>query len=234
MEIFKKNVRVPLLTAIIIFTIIFAGIAAYILYWEPDNGKLNNFWSGILTGLIVAIVQLFLSWYEYKEIDKFRKMLVVDIKADRDDRPFYHSLIKNAKTRISIMGVTSNRFIQDFADLNSSRDESRVLLKAMENGVEVKILIPDPTFLENDKQKDEAKHTKEALDKISQQYPTKFSVKYFNHPPAHSIFILDGQCILGPVFPGISSKDTPAVQLLNTSPYAAKYLEYYEVEWSKY
>jgi hypothetical protein len=69
---------------------------------------------------------------------------------------------------------------------------------------------------------------------IKEKYPNySLEVKYFNHIPAHSIFNVDDKCIVGPVFPEVESKYTPALFLRNSSPIADKYLKYFEYEWNK-
>ena len=56
-------------------------------------------------------------------------------------------------------------------------------------------------------------------------------MKFFNHIPSHSIFSVDETCIVGPVFPYLESKNTPALYLENSSPIAIEYLKYFETEW---
>lgn len=230
MKIFSKEVKLSSFWLVILLM----GILSILLFkqWQvEDDSKLNGIYGGLLTGLVIAIIQLFLSWYEYKEINRFKRMEVVDIRSHRDDRKYYEKIIVNAKARIDIMGVTASRFIADFADLDSQRNEARVLLKAMDQGVKVRILLPAPQHL-TIAQVRPAEQATEGFNRLMAKYPDNFVVRYFNHPPAHSIFIFDNECILGPVFPIITSKDTPSIQLKNTSPYASKYLDYFEFEWN--
>jgi len=66
---------------------------------------------------------------------------------------------------------------------------------------------------------------------IHNTYPKNFNFRYFDHTPAHSIFNFDEETIVGPVIPGISSKDTPGIHILNSSKYAKTYLDYFNKEW---
>jgi len=233
MNLFNKKIRISLIMSILLLMVLL--IIGFICFFNNTvvNTKLNTLAGGLLTGFIIAFFQLLLSWYEYREIDKFKRMYVVDIKSNRDDRQFYENLIRNSKEKIDIMGVTATRFINHFADLASSRESTKVLLTAMSNGIKVRILIPDIKFLEDKRQMDDAKHTHEIFEKIKQKFNNMLEFKYFKHVATHSIFIVDDLCIIGPVFPGISSKDTPAILIKKNSPYAEKYIQYFEQEWNK-
>lgn len=232
MKIFDKTFTVKFLYVILLFFV----VILLALWNEYFNGtytleKKETILSGLITGLIVALFQLLMSWYEYHEIARFKRMKVQDIKTHRDDREFYHNLIMKAKNNIDIMGVTANRFVNDFADINSQRADSIILFSAMDKGVVVRILIPEEQYLADTNQKDIAKHTKAKFEAIKNKN-NRFNYKYFSHQATHSIFVVDNVCILGPVFPDISSKDTPAIQIAKDSPYADKYLKYFENEWA--
>jgi len=234
MAVYNQKARIGLIYIIIFLTLLLILLVGYLFLLAPESSpKLTAVLGGLLTGFIVGLCQLFLSWYEYRSIEKFKKMKVLDIRSDRDDRSFYQNLIHNAKTHIDIMGVTATRFLEHFADIDSYREDSKTLLTVMSNGVTVRILLPRENFLETQKQKDDAKHSLTKIASIKQNYSSKFNVKYFEHVSMHSIFIVDDECILGPVFPNISSKDTPAIHLENSSPYASKYIRYFEDEWDK-
>lgn len=232
MKVFDKKITINFFFVIILIV----SIAIFFLWSDYFKGsytleKKETLLSGLITGLIIALLQLFLSWYEHKEINRFKKMKVLDIRSHRDDRDFYSNLIKNAKNRIDIMGVTASRFVSDFADTQSTRPEKTILFDALTRGVVVRILVPEDGYLLDQKLKDIAKHTKEQFIAINAK-STNFNFRYYNHVATHSIFIIDDICILGPVFPNISSKDTPAIQIRKDSPYAEKYLHYFEDEWT--
>lgn len=44
---------------------------------------------------------------------------------------------------------------------------------------------------------------------------------------------MDDTCIIGPVFPDLESRNTPALRLRSSSPMAIPYLDYFESEWEK-
>jgi len=233
MEVFNKVISMRLIK-IILLSLILIVIILCIIFSNTDsstNPKTFNILSGLITGLLVAIFQVFLSWYEHKKIEKLEAMKILDVMVHRDSRSFYENLIRKSKSEISIMGVTASRFMEHFADANSGRDEAKVLLAALLRGVQVKLLLPEPQYLnENDRMIAEIK-LKPAFVALKAGN-SNFEFRYFKHAPAHSIFIVDNQCILGPVFPLLSSKDTPAIYLNNDSPFAEKYLEYFSKEWT--
>ncbi|MEO7212070.1 hypothetical protein [Mucilaginibacter sp.] len=232
MLIFNKKFDVNVFKLVILTAIIVALILFFIFFNATENSKTASIFSGLLTGVIVAIMQLFLSWYEFKKMEKFESMKIIDIRPDRDKREFYANLIVNSTKRIYIMGVTADRFLNDFADIDNTLSERKVLFAALTRDVEVRILLPDKEFLQKERQQQHFENIKTSFAAIRDSHQN-FENRYFQHTPSHSIFVIDDKCILGPVFPEINSKDTPAIYFEDTSPYAVKYLEYFESEWSK-
>jgi hypothetical protein len=132
-----------------------------------------------------------------------------------------------------MMGVTGSRFFKDFADLSpNATSNAKVLIEALDRGVKVKILLPTKVYVELTKIQD-FEFVKQQVAIIADKFPTNFEVRYFEHVPAHSIFKVDDACIVGPVFPELESKYTPALYLKNSSPVADKYLKYFENEWER-
>ena len=68
---------------------------------------------------------------------------------------------------------------------------------------------------------------------MKKKYPHNIDIRYFNHTAAHSIFRVDDTCIIGPVFPELESKYTPALHVMNSSPVALNYMDYFESEWNQ-
>ena len=130
------------------------------------------------------------------------------------------------------MGVTAKRFFEHFADMSKgARGNARVLLDALNRGVKVEILLPSKEFLKEDKQ-GSYDQVHQVWQKILETYPcVDIKINYFRHVPAHSIFIVDNKCIVGPVFENVESKNTPALHLENESPFAVNYIEHFDEEW---
>lgn len=234
MKIFKIALNVNVIFIVLLLIIVAIMFSAYLYVEVAQNEKFLSVLSGIISGLVIAIVQLCLSYYEYREISILKAMKIFSVRADRDKRDFYEQMIRDAKERIDVMGVTAERFMEHFADIDGHREESKVLLTAMSRGVKIRIFVPSKNHLSNENNKINAEQVKMKFEKVKTAYPNNFAFKYFDHPPSQSIFLVDTKCIVGPVFPKLPSKDTPSIYLSTESPFAKRYLEYFEDEWTSY
>lgn len=231
-NIFKKRVNLFFSTIIIIIlVIVIIVIACFYFIIDQTNTKLLQIIGGLLSGLVVAIVQFLFSIKDYRELEKIKALGVQRILPYRDDENFYRNFISSAKERIYVMGVTANRFMKDFADKESTRPEKQILINVLEKGVKVRILIPKESFLET-KDKLNFQQARVLLEK-TRESQNNFEYRYFDHIPTHSIVLVDNKCLLGPVFPNMASKDTPCIQFDSLNDYSYKYLTYFEHEWSK-
>jgi len=165
---------------------------------------------------------------------KVEDLRLIQILYNRDDRLYYQKLISESRREIRVMGVTAKRFFEHFADMTvGARPDAQVLISAMNRGVKVKILLPSKEYITNNK-KASYEQVEETLKSINNKYPeAEIEIRYFDHIPAHSIFMVDSECIVGPVFENVESKNTPALHLKNESPFAEKYIAYFEQEWKK-
>lgn len=232
MSKYSKEIRIrrgTIILLILIFIIIICSIISYFV-------GITTFWGALIgsiaAGLVVAVVQLLVDWQDQKELDKLKDLYLKKIMYNRDLRDEYSKIIRSSRSRIDLMGVTASRFFSHFADLsNEARDDAKVLLKALERGVSVRILLPSTNMIESSKWTSYDK-VGTHINEIKRENPNySLEVRYFNHIPAHSIFIVDDECIIGPIFPNVESKHTPALHLKNKSRYAELYLKYFENEW---
>lgn len=231
MKIFSKRLSIGLAKVILVILLIATSILAYLFFTGELSSKWTVLYGGLVTGLIVAIVQLLLDWYEHKEIEKFKLLGISRIIPHRDDEAYYRGLIKGATKKIDVLGVTANRFMADFADSSRGRAEKKVLIDALARSVAVRILVPQKSFLDH-KDHDAFEQALGFFKTVRKTFGN-FEYAYFSHIPAHSIVLVDDDCLLGPVFPLISSKDTPCIQMNTQSPFANSYLKYFEEEWNK-
>jgi hypothetical protein len=174
-----------------------------------------------------------MAWNDFKETEKLKSLMIKEVLITRDNSRFYHDLIIPVKKTIDIMGVTASRLMDDFANLNESAPTAnKIIIEALSRGVKVRLLLPENKFLlnENDKIKADAALTK--FKELKNKH-NNFEYKFFEHIPAHSIFKVDNMCVVGPVFPNVPSKFTPALLIYNQSPFAEKYIEYFENEWNR-
>jgi hypothetical protein len=228
MNLYKQYIQFNA-SKLIAFLLVALTIIITCWYFTINDAQYSSLVSGLATGFVFATIQFFFSWYEYVKIDRYDRMKIKDIRPDRDKRELYESLINTSKKRIVILAVTANRLINDFADEASGQDHKKVLLTALSRGVSIRILLPDILFLDASQQP-HFDNIKTRLQQIATKY-TNFEYKYFQHPPYHSIFLVDDECIIGPVFPNVSSKNTPSIYVDSSSPFATTYLEYFEDEW---
>lgn len=230
MTIFNKSIRITV-TLLVLAVLIVSTIILGICYWNSSNEKIGSILGSLVAGLVVAIIQFIIAWQDYLQTERLKELKLIKVLYNRDDRTFYENYIKKSKRKISLMGVTGSRFFKDFADNSpNATSNAKVLIEALDRGVKVKILLPAKEFLEETKKQDieiVMKHVAFFTDK----YSTNFEMRYFKHVPAHSIFRVDDECIVGPVFPALESKYTPALYLKNSSPVADKYLKYFDNEW---
>lgn len=233
MNIFRKNIRIRA-TAIIGICLILLTIGVAIWYVETNVIELSPILGSLLAGLLVAIIQFIIAWQDYAQTDKLKELELIKILYDRDNRTFYEEYIKRSRRKIDMMGVTARRFCNDFADDSpNATSNAKVLIDALKRKVKVRILLPSSEYLDENKKHDVA-YVQERVKAIKEKYPDySLEVKYFNHVAAHSIFNVDDKCIVGPVFPELESKYTPALYLRNESPMAHNYLTYFEYEWSR-
>ncbi len=233
MKIFTKSLKINA-TVIVLVCLVIATVVFGIIFWNSNDPRNMALFGSLFAGIIVAIIQFIIAWQDYTQTEKLKELELIKVLYDRDDRTFYEDYIRKAKREIKMMGVTANRFFNDFADDSpNATSNAKVLLDALRRNVRVSILLPESEFVEENKKQDVEnvkKHVKSILDK----YPNySLEVKHFNHVPTHSIFNVDDKCIVGPVFPALESKYTPALYLRNSSPLADKYLSYFDEEWNK-
>lgn len=206
------------------------------LYWAGvlADEKWPAIISGLLTGLIVAVVQLFLSWREFQKMDKYDELKIKDILPRRNNRDYYREMISKAEKEIRVQGVTAQRFLHHFANREDSEEGGTVLLAVIGKGVLVRILVANPEKLSNADDKKKAEMADIRLKALSEEFNGRFKYAYYDHEPTHSIVTIDDESIVGPIFPGVPSEHTPAIHLENSSKYVREYLEYFEKEWKRW
>lgn len=230
-EFFSKKIKLGY-SSIAVFILLVLLIICWRCYAANPNTPSGVILGSLIAGLIVALIQFFLSWWDYKMTKKIEDLRLIEILYNRDDRPYYANLINKSRREIRVMGVTAKRFFEHFADMTvGARQEAQVLIVALNRGVKVKILLPSKEYVAQSKMAS-YKQVEETLNNIKSNYPNaEIEIRYFNHIPAHSIFMVDSECIVGPVFEKVESKNTPALHLKNESPFAEKYIAYFEQEW---
>ena len=219
---------------IAIIACIAAGMVIYIEPTADPASRGSKFFAisaGLLSGLVVMLGQYLIEWKKDSDLDVFRRTRIKNVLVTRSDEAYYLALIQSSTVRIDVLGVTASRFLEDFASENNPRPDKRVLLDALQRKVHVRILVPDRQFLATEKDKNNHDVAKSRMASLAEQFPGLFRYRYFSHQAAHSIVVVDSDCLLGPVFPSVDSKVTPAVRSESAGDFSAPYLRYFESEW---
>lgn len=212
-----------------LFTVIVSAILFVYIYFYTKDEKIGTICSGIATGLIVAACQLLIQGLEHRDIENVKKLKIKKILPTRDDKELYGDLIGKANEKIWLLGNTAFRFFEDFADEN--RTDRQVLLRALDKQIDIRILLPKKEFITNKKDKINHDTTNERMIAIKEKYPN-FSFKYYEEFPSHSLLIIDDDCLVGPIFKNIRSKDSPAILTDVSSNYVKPYISFYHELWN--
>lgn len=226
---FFRSIRIRshlLILAILLVSILITGL----WFWQSeDSTKQSAILSGLCTGFIIALVEFIFQWNSHREIQLIKELGIERIMAHRDDRSYYERLISTSQNQIWVLGNTASRFLDDFA--NETRNDCRQLLQALARNVEVRILVPQLPFLHQSKDGPRLELALKRMKEVRKQYPGLFLCREFAHSPNHSIVRVDGNCLVGPIFPEVNSKDSPVVHAHFSSPLVTEYLKYFEAEW---
>lgn len=231
MDVLNKSYKISA-SVIVAGLLMVLTTVSLIGYLAADNsdGKWGGFLGSLTAGLIVAIIQFLIAWQDYAQTEKLKKLKLIEVLYNRSARDKYTEYIKNCNRELDVMGVTAVRFFNDFADTSTQAPEgATVLLKALDRKVRVRVLLPSDDYIPELKKIDSARVR--AKFKELHQYQN-LEIRYFNHTAAHSIFRIDDTCIIGPVFPELESRNTPALHVMSSSPMAVNYLDYFESEWA--
>lgn len=220
---------------VLILTSFIIGLSFWFNSSAATDDKLNAILSGLITGFVALLLQLWFSWVEQNKLKKFDELRIINILAARDDPEYYRPLIKSAKRDVMVLGVTCLRFLQDFAeDEASAPNKNKVLLKLLDKKkLKVKLLVADETALDKEEDKAKAKAAQPRLERLSKKYPNNFFYSYYEHIPTHSVMVIDDESIVGPIFPGVNSKYSPAIHLKSDSKFVEHYREYFDKEWDE-
>lgn len=210
---------------------IYIVIIVLITIWhinDKQNFDIKTF-LGLLVGILIAMIQRLVSLDEAHKIKLYKELGLNRILLHRDSEDEYRERIKKVQDKLYIMGHTAKRLIEHFADVQGRADK-KVLLEALSRGVDVRILISNKQYL-NESKKIEFETTKSKMLHIKELH-SNFIVKYYNHIPTHSLFLCDKECLIGPIFTNLESRDTPTLDMSYDGEYASKYIKYFDNEWN--
>ena len=232
MKILGKTIQIRLYW-IFVFCMFVLCVVFGVLFFKNIGGDIvATLWGSLIASFFVATIQLCLSYYEYEKTSMLDQLGLIGIFSYRNDKKKYAKYIETAKSEIDILGHTAYRFFLDFANVDPSASlDDKLLLSKLQEGVVVRILLPNSQYLPKDKIS-HFNEVKKMLADIKKKLPdADISIRYFDHIANHSVFRVDESCILGPIFSKRESKYTPGIQLKQSSRLAKSYLDYFEGEW---
>ncbi len=197
----------------------------YYFYDDSIDTVYKNIFAGAFSGLIITFFQVFVDFETLRLTRIIKNSKLKNMLSNRNDPRYYEELLNGASSQVSIMGVTAERFFRDFG--SAEDDDKKLLDELLSKGVIFRLLLTE----EMGKKADRAKDYKEKYSKKD-----NFNIYYFdkNDYVPQSIFIVDEQCIIGPILSNQESKDTSALHFFDkNSDFSRQYTEYFEMIWKK-
>ncbi len=231
MSVETDKVRVPLWMIIVLGIALVSAVLLY-LYCEVDatNLKAIGFVGGILTGLIVYLATFITLLRPLQEYDKYRRMGVKGLLANRHDQNYYRHLVVRAEHRVDVMGASCTRFVQDFLDVES---EDKVLVDALNrhNDLRVRLMIPDDDNMSGEAQG----RVRSMLDKIEavrKRFGDRVELRRFAAHAHHSFVVVDDDVVAGTIFFEDKSRYAPAVHVSAETMFGQKHCRHFEETWT--
>ena len=238
MNIFRRKLTVPLPVAILVIGAITLAPFIYGTLKLTDKSFLEKegpFWvlcTGFASGLAVALVQFLLSWAEFSQISKYSAMKIKGVLETRDSEEYYGKIIVDARTRIDVQGVTAARFLRDFADETTTRQDKQVLINAISRGIALRILLPTRIHLRSEKERRDFDEVLVRLQELLARYPQNVEARYFDAAPILSSVRVDDEILFGPVLDPILSKNTPTIHGSVSSTLGKSYVDFFQHTWN--
>lgn len=216
-----------------IWLIVLFAITAGIGYWyyklDPADSKELGLAGGLLTGLMVYIVTFITLLRPIIELDRFRRMGIKALLANRHDKEYYRKIVSTSQLRVDVLGASCRRFITDFLDQDS---DDAVLIDALNRSrqLKVRLLIPADTFM-GQETKASLSATLNRVARLRQSFEGRVELRRFSDEARHSFVIVDDNLVAGPVFEDDKSRHAPAVHVAAGTPFGQKYCAYFEKLW---
>ena len=129
------------------------------------------------------------------------------------------------------MGSSCTRFISDFLDPDT---DDHVLIERLRLFPEMRVQILVP----QSRRMDAATKRKlgdlgSKIEKLKAEFKDRFEMREFSYEARHSFVITDTELIAGPIFEGTESKNSPAVHVSASTPFAEKYIKHFDTVWDR-
>ncbi|MES0870286.1 hypothetical protein [Pseudovibrio sp. SCP19] len=225
-----KNIKIPKWVLILVGLIMLTLLCAY-FFLTIEDPKWNALFTGLLSSFIVSILIFYFSIQPLRELQKFHDSGVVSLLSGRHDKVYYSPIVSKSRGKVFVMGASCSRFVDDFLDGDA---DDHMLLDAMNrhSTLTVKLLVPSKKHMDDASEK-KFSIAQPKLKKVREKFPEQFEVKSMDSPASHSFVITDNEFIGGPIFADDESKNSPAVHVKSSTPYARKHQNFFEREWNK-
>lgn len=213
---------------VILILYIFLIITLSVLYACDivTSPKLQPLLGGGLVTAIAVFVQFIMQFKDYNNNEELKANGVVKFLERRDDKDYYKKVINKTKGKLDLLFYTGKRFSEDFCQEFDGDDE---ILKALNRGVVIRILLIDKSILPSDEYAnfDIADNN---FKRLQDTFKEQFQVKYYNHIQTHNIFSNESMSIIGPYFHNKKSKYSNSIHFLKSSPYVKDFEQFFESE----
>ena len=227
--IFEKIFNIHI-WAIIFFLVSILLCAAISLYFYISDYKIITLLGGSISGLICFLMSFLLSMYDHHQMAKLKTLGIVKILPHRKQQDYYTEIIRTAKNHVWVMGTSCTRFIEDFADTGGL---DHVLIDALDKNLdlEVKLLIPTEEEMDDDSKSQFNLNENQKRMQGLKKYNNRFQIKRYSFEARHSLFRVDDDIIIGPIFPQTESQHSSAIHFNNHNFYADEYRQYFYSIW---
>lgn len=227
------RVHVPLWVILIGAVIVASALLGYAYYRLDENdSKLLGLVGGILTGLIVYAATFVTLLRPLQELDRFQRMGVKRLLANRHEKANYRDLVAGAHQRVYVMGASCGRFVKDFMDVDS---DDKVLIDALNAhpNLKVRLLIPtDKKMSASTRSSTQTMLTQLAA--VRTIHGARIELHRFDDAARHSFVLVDDDLVAGPVFDGDKSRHAPAVHVTAGTAFGQKYCAYFDDMWDNH
>lgn len=227
---FLTQTRVPLWAVIVVLIVIMALILAVTLFQMTDV-KWIGVVAGLISGLVIYLIGFIVDFQAFRALDRYRRMGIRDVLDNRHDKSYYKRVLSKSRNQVRVMGTSCNRFVTDFLDMDS---DDKILIDRLRRcpKLKIQILIPAEEFIDPESST-RFSLIEPKLKKAQNQFGNRLTIRRFASVARQSIVIVDDEIIVGPVLPGMESRQSPAVHVNRTTKYGAKCAEYFDRVWEK-
>lgn len=231
MDIVTEKWILPKWLAFLIIFCFLTGLLS-VWYYKVDGAdvKLVGLIGGLVSGLLVFILTFITTINPLQKLDKFEKMGIRAVLANRHDKAYYQKIVVGSRKVVRVMGASCTRFVDDFLDRES---DDKVLIDAMRahQKLVIQLLIPNDAFMEAES-KARVPGMLRKLVKLKAEFGDRVELRRFDERAQHSFVIVDNELIAGPIFESDKSKHGPAVHVAMTTHFAQKYSQHFDDIWS--